>query len=86
MNCQTSLRVSQIRLFETLFMELVVPILVQGVPRHWTPGNLAKSQAIYKIRHLENFQVSSSCLAKFLVSSVVGHPVPSHVIVYSGNL
>ena len=44
-NCQTSLRVPQIRLFETLFMELVVPILVQGVPRHWTPGNLAKSQA-----------------------------------------
>ena len=34
---------------------------IQGVPRHWTPGNLAKSQALYKIRHLENIQVSRSC-------------------------
>ena len=35
---------------------------VQGVPRHWTPGDLAKSQAPYEIRHLENIQVSSSYL------------------------
>ena len=35
---------------------------VQGVPRHWTPEDLAKSQALYEIRHLENIQVSSSCL------------------------
>ena len=27
-----------------------------------TPGNLAKSQTLYEIRHLENIQVSSSCL------------------------
>ena len=29
---------------------------LQGVPRHWTPKNVAKSQALYKIRHLENIQ------------------------------
>ena len=33
--------------------------MVQGVSRHWTPENLAKSHALYKIRHLENIQVSS---------------------------
>ena len=37
---------------------------VQGVSRHWTPENLAKSQALYKIRHLENIQVSSSRLKR----------------------
>ena len=35
---------------------------IQGVPRHWTPRDLAKSQALYEIRHFENIQVSSSCL------------------------
>ena len=35
---------------------------LQGVSRKWTPGNLAKSQALYEIRHLKNIQVSSSCL------------------------
>ena len=34
--------------------------LLQGDPRHWTPENLA--QALYKIRHLESFQVSRPCL------------------------
>ena len=29
---------------------------------HWTPGDLAKSQALYKIWNLENIQVSCSCL------------------------
>ena len=42
-------------LFSTLW-------LLQGVPQHWTPEDLAKSQALYEIRHLENIQVSSSCL------------------------
>ena len=37
---------------------------VQGVSRHWTPENLAKSQALYKIRHLENIQVSNSRLKR----------------------
>ena len=37
-------------------------LIIQGVPGHWTPGDLAKSQALYEIRHLENIQVSSSCL------------------------
>ena len=32
---------------------------LQGVSQHWTPEN---SQALYKIRHKEKFQVSSSCL------------------------
>ena len=36
--------------------------IVQGVPQHWTPGNLAKSQALNEIRHLESIQVSSSSL------------------------
>ena len=36
----------------------------QGVSQHWTPENLAKSQALYKIRHLKNIQVSSSCLKR----------------------
>ena len=39
-----------------------IQLNIQGVPRHWTPGDLAKSQALYEIRHLENIQVSSSCL------------------------
>ena len=34
-----------------------LPFLLQGDPRHWTPDNLAKSQALYKIRH---FQMSKS--------------------------
>ena len=44
------------------FRTLQNALLVQGVSRHWTPENLAKSQALYKIRHLENIQVSSLCL------------------------
>ena len=47
--------VSSLFLFSTLW-------LLQGVPQHWTPEDLAKSQALYEIRHLENIQVSSSCL------------------------
>ena len=35
---------------------------LQGVPPHWTPGDLAKAQALYGIRHLENILVSSSHL------------------------
>ena len=36
--------------------------ILQGDSRDWTPKNLAKSQALNKIRYLENFQVSTSCL------------------------
>ena len=32
------------------------------VSHNTTHENLAKFQALYKIRHLENIQVSSSCL------------------------
>ena len=32
------------------------------VSQHRTPKNLAKSQALYKIKNLENIQVSSLCL------------------------
>ena len=45
--------VSSLFLFSTLW-------LLQGVPQHWTPEDLAKSQALYEIRHLENIQVSSN--------------------------
>ena len=38
------------------------PRILQGVSRHWIPENLAKSQTLFKIRQLENNQVSSSCL------------------------
>ena len=49
---------------------------VQGVSRHWTPENLAKSQAPYKIRHLENFQVSSSRLYRaWDLAKICGCPV-----------
>ena len=48
--------------FFVCYYAFIVLDVIQGVPRHWTPGNSAKSQALYEIRHLENFQVSSSYL------------------------
>ena len=47
------------RFFSSDLPKKKVLLLIQGVSQHWTPKNLAKSQALYKIRHLDNFQVSS---------------------------